>query len=915
MADETHNGLYTRYLRLAYGPDARSNRNWDILDGRALDLARELFANIPAGGDLQGYYPDPTIRDGAVGDAQITDVSWTKITGVPASFAGVWADSGAALIPVKGDTYPVNCGPIICKYLVQADALMDGSNWGSFLAYSHSNAVAANVTLARSKSFNTVLTTGDALGHYAFSGLNLGPGSYGLGATMTAYAAQPFSGTATGSRLAFGVTALNTTTPIERLSINPDGRLRVTVDPTDALDLATKQYVDAAAGGGGGGEWTDDAANFILYTTNVRNLAFRSGGASLFLNDPLEGVTASIESSGRTTLRLSAGDATGGVVMTLGSPRVGVTASGMFVGSDTTFMDARERLDVAGGILLGVANNVTPLDGTLHYTGTKFQGRVAGAWVDIPGAGGGSGDSVWLADNYVLKPIDPLVWAVQLPPAGAFLGGASPSDCGSLKLESTAITLLCTANGSTFDVVMDGGTHILAADSTRVIVNGFLFADGIELDSTIRLGASGPAPSDGTLQYTGTKFQGRVAGAWVDIPGTGGSGTVGPNRTYRTLAGGTTVLDATAEVHYASAISNATLPLASSCPGRVYEFAPANQINLSRSGSDTIVVGTAAGVTSLAITASMRVTVISDGISAWRVIAADPALSIAGINAGGSLNGTYPNPGLASNSVNNVQISTGAVSPLKMAGAVPSGADVGKFLIYDHTNPTTQFKVSTISQDSAGTLTVTGSVLVGGAAGSNTAGTLLVGERASIVGAAGNDITIYTNANGKSQDAARPIWIFKMDSNPGDSCQLLRKATPAGGTVGLIVFDNAGNLTITGASAIKATGTTWANPSDRRLKTDITDYATGLDAILLLRPRSFIYNGRGGSTAGLRGYGFIADEMLDALPETVTTKRGKLDPDDECETDIQMLDQSNLILALVNAVQELSARVVALEAA
>ena len=57
----------------------------------------------------------------------------------------------------------------------------------------------------------------------------------------------------------------------------------------------------------------------------------------------------------------------------------------------------------------------------------------------------------------------------------------------------------------------------------------------------------------------------------------------------------------------------------------------------------------------------------------------------------------------------------------------------------------------------------------------------------------------------------------------------------------------------------------------------------------------------------------ILSQMEAALPEMVSTRRGKLEPDDDCETDIQFLDQSNLILALVNAVKELATRVSTLE--
>ncbi len=212
----------------------------------------------------------------------------------------------------------------------------------------------------------------------------------------------------------------------------------------------------------------------------------------------------------------------------------------------------------------------------------------------------------------------------------------------------------------------------------------------------------------------------------------------------------------------------------------------------------------------------------------------------------------------------------------------------------------------------------TGSLTVGSSA---TAGKIYLAPRCAIYTAGGSTSNTDFSCNGDSTvpsyDQSTAGWLWRLGSGPGnDWCNLYRRPPAAATfTQQMMTLDSTANFTILGAVATKASGTTWANPSDRRLKDDIEDYATGLAAILQLQPRTFLYNGKGGSTAGMRGYGFIADEIAPIMSETVGVRAGKLDPDDEDETDIQTLDQSNLILALVNAVKELAGRVATLEGA
>lgn len=171
----------------------------------------------------------------------------------------------------------------------------------------------------------------------------------------------------------------------------------------------------------------------------------------------------------------------------------------------------------------------------------------------------------------------------------------------------------------------------------------------------------------------------------------------------------------------------------------------------------------------------------------------------------------------------------------------------------------------------------------------------------------------FYSAGWKQDDTSKAGWMMQINAS-ADSAIIQRQAPGNGATASLLTLDSGGSLYITGPNGQKSTGSTWINPSDRRLKDEIEDYPTGLAAIVHLQPRTFVYNGKGGSPLGMRGYGFIADEMAPVMPETVGVRSGTLDPDDADETEIQTLDQSNLILALVNATKELADRVTALEA-
>jgi hypothetical protein len=135
-------------------------------------------------------------------------------------------------------------------------------------------------------------------------------------------------------------------------------------------------------------------------------------------------------------------------------------------------------------------------------------------------------------------------------------------------------------------------------------------------------------------------------------------------------------------------------------------------------------------------------------------------------------------------------------------------------------------------------------------------------------------------------------------------------------------LDANGALILAGSTAQKATGTTWSNPSDQRLKDNIRDYTKGTAELMQVRVREWEYNGKGGTVEGTKGLGVVADEVMVVLPDTVENYEAKLNADDEEVTAIKKFDATEITWLLVKTVQEqqaiitaLTARVEALEGA
>ena len=122
-----------------------------------------------------------------------------------------------------------------------------------------------------------------------------------------------------------------------------------------------------------------------------------------------------------------------------------------------------------------------------------------------------------------------------------------------------------------------------------------------------------------------------------------------------------------------------------------------------------------------------------------------------------------------------------------------------------------------------------------------------------------------------------------------------------------------GEITLggTGHNTLRCNDTSIGSLSDRRDKTDIIDLPVGLNFLNTLKPRQFKWKTRDGNIKdGSTRCGFIAQEFQDAQ---ASYKYLKL-VHDENENRLEA-NEGHLIPLLVKAIQELSAKVTALEAA
>ena len=197
-------------------------------------------------------------------------------------------------------------------------------------------------------------------------------------------------------------------------------------------------------------------------------------------------------------------------------------------------------------------------------------------------------------------------------------------------------------------------------------------------------------------------------------------------------------------------------------------------------------------------------------------------------------------------------------------------------------------------------------------------GAVLALTNVNTSGATGNQVGIGFSAFTElaiNNASYRGATIVAETSASGNSHDLIfSTSTTSAAPAERLKITSTGSLILTGSTAQKATGTTWSNPSDQRLKHNITNYPKGIPELMQVRVCEWEYNGKGGTVEGEKGIGVIADEVMTVLPNTVETYDAKLNAEDEKTTAIKKFDATEITWLLVKAVQEQQAIIVALEA-
>ena len=165
------------------------------------------------------------------------------------------------------------------------------------------------------------------------------------------------------------------------------------------------------------------------------------------------------------------------------------------------------------------------------------------------------------------------------------------------------------------------------------------------------------------------------------------------------------------------------------------------------------------------------------------------------------------------------------------------------------------------------------------------------------------NVLVGTTTAGSSTPKFRSVggsWAGEFVNNNAVLCT-------ATGTSGFAAYFQTSNTTAAGYIFTNGATTSYSTSSDYRLKENVEPMVGALEKISALKPVTYTWKADGSA-----GQGFIAHELQAVIPDCVVGEKDAID--EEGKPVYQGIDPSKLVATLTAAIQELNAKVTALEA-
>ena len=156
------------------------------------------------------------------------------------------------------------------------------------------------------------------------------------------------------------------------------------------------------------------------------------------------------------------------------------------------------------------------------------------------------------------------------------------------------------------------------------------------------------------------------------------------------------------------------------------------------------------------------------------------------------------------------------------------------------------------------------------------------------------------------------LWVARDGSGAGINTDInINHKAGSGVGSSFIVFRYGANVQIGDVYQASTSSVGYATSSDYRLKENVVALSDATTRLKQLSPKRFSWIDDGLSFANTDG--FIAHEVMGIVPEAVRGTHNEVDADGNPV--YQGIDQSKLVPLLVKTIQELEARITALEGA